>query len=167
MPRSLIMRSLTVALFVFGKTVNSVEPTLAPKTLPTAPKPLFTQEMVAEWVVKWQNRLGLYEWKIESKIVRVNELPKNSVANIRWSLSSKKATVRVLDYQDSDLRIHEIIKDTELSVVHELVHLSMAKLPLDHSHTELEEETVKRLSMAFMDLAQEDQNKQLIAENKP
>ena len=115
-------------------------------------KPLISQDMVDGWVQTWQNRLGLHEWSIDTKIVRVKDLPKNAVANIRWSLSTKKATVRVLDPADSTLRANEIVKDTELSVVHELVHLSMAKLPLDPNHTELEEETVKRLSVALLNL---------------
>ena len=36
--------------------------------------------------------------------------------------------------------------------MHELVHLSMAKLPLDSNNTELEEETVKKLSTALLAL---------------
>ena len=38
-------------------------------------------------------------------------------------------------------------RDTELSVVHELIHLTMAKLPLDGGDTDLEEETVKKISV--------------------
>lgn len=119
---------------------------------PAAFKPLISQEMVDGWVQVWQTRLALHEWTVETKIVRLKDLPKNAVANIRWSLSTKKATVRVLDPADSTLRASEIVKDTELSVVHELVHLSMAKLPLDPNHTEIEEETVKRISAALLNL---------------
>jgi hypothetical protein len=125
-----------------------------PTTTALAVKPLITQEMIDGWIQRWQSRLGLHEWTVEAKMVRVKELPKNAVANIRWSLSTKKATVRVLDPMDSTLKASEIVKDTELSVVHELVHLSMAKLPLDPNHTELEEETVKRLSVALLNLDQ-------------
>lgn len=114
--------------------------------------PLLTEDVVSSWIVKWQKRLALEDWQIESKIVRVWELPERAVANIHWSLTSKKATIRVLNSVDSSLKKSEILKDTELSVVHELVHLSMSKLPLDPKHTELEEEAVKKLSTALLAL---------------
>jgi hypothetical protein len=118
--------------------------------------PLLTNDQVQSWIIKWQKRLALEDWEIDSKIVRVWDLPQNAVANIHWSLPNKKATIRVMNSVDSNLPKSEIVKDTELSVVHELVHLSMAKLPLDPTHTELEEEAVKKLSIAL--LALEDRN---------
>lgn len=117
---------------------------------------VITHENVDEWVKRWQRRLGLTEWKIESKIVRLWQLPKGTIANIHWSLPRKQATIKVLDSMDSNLPKGEIARDTELSVVHELVHLSMAKLPLDSNNTELEEETVKRISTALLSLDKRD-----------
>ena len=117
-----------------------------------APAPLVTEDMVNGWIRVWQKRLGLEDWKVEAKIVRIWELPQNAVANIHWSIPAKKATVKVLNSVDSTLKKNEIVDDTELSVVHELVHLSMAKLPLDPNHTEQEEETVKRISTALLAL---------------
>ncbi len=98
--------------------------------------------------------MGLEEWDIDAKIVRIWDLPQDTVANVHWTLSTKKATVKVLNAADSTLKPAAFLKDTELSVVHELVHLSMAKLPLDPNHTELEEETVKRISAALLQLDQ-------------
>ncbi|HYP12385.1 MAG TPA: hypothetical protein VEQ63_00555 [Bryobacteraceae bacterium] len=114
--------------------------------------PLVTEEQVKEWVKRWQKRLGLADWKIEAKIVRLYQLPKGTIANIHWSLPRKVATIKVLDSVDSNLRKEDIARDTELSVVHELVHLSMAKLPLDSANTDLEEEAVKKLSIALVAL---------------
>jgi hypothetical protein len=114
--------------------------------------PLLTQELVVEWVTRWQRRLALEDWKIESKIVRLNQLPKGTIANIHWSLPRRTATIKVLDPIDSTLPKSEIARDAELSVVHELVHLSMAKLPLDSANTDLEEEAVKKLSVALLAL---------------
>lgn len=116
------------------------------------PNPLLTQDLLYFWIAKWQRRLALEDWRIESKIVRARDLPERAVANIHWSLPNKKATIHVLDSVDSSLRRSEILKDTELSIVHELVHLSMSKLPLDPKHTELEEEAVKKLSVALLTL---------------
>ena len=122
-----------------------------PGTASTA-NPLLSQDQVESWIVKWQKRLSLEDWQIESKIVRAFDLPENAVANIHWSLPKKTATIRVLNSADSSLRKSEILKDTELSVVHELVHLSMSKLPLDPQNTQLEEEAVKKLSTALLAL---------------
>ncbi|HYO83151.1 MAG TPA: hypothetical protein VES20_17220 [Bryobacteraceae bacterium] len=114
--------------------------------------PLLDQETVEGWVARWQRRLGLREWKIESRIVRLSQLPRGTVANVHWSLPRKSATIKVLDPIDSTLPRSEVVRDTELSVVHELIHLSMAKLPLDSNDTELEEEAVRRISFALMAL---------------
>ncbi len=121
--------------------------------------PLITEEMVTGWVSRWQKRLGMEDWKIETKIVRLNMLPKGTVANIHWSLPRRTATIKVLDPIDSTLAKSEIVRDTELSVVHELVHLSMAKLPLDSTNTDLEEETVKKLSGALLALDKTEEKK--------
>lgn len=119
--------------------------------------PLLTEDMVTSWVSRWQRRLGMEDWKIETRIVRLSSLPKGTVANIHWSLPKRTATIKVLDPIDSTLARTEIVRDTELSVVHELVHLSMAKLPLDSNNTDLEEETVKKLSVALLALDKQDQ----------
>jgi hypothetical protein len=125
----------------------------------SAETPLLTEEMVTGWVIRWQKRLSMEDWKIETRIVRLNQLPKGTVANIHWSLPRRTATIKVLDPIDSTLPRTEIVRDTELSVVHELVHLSMAKLPLDSANTELEEEAVKKLSTALLALDKATGNK--------
>jgi hypothetical protein len=125
---------------------------MATTTSATAQAPLITEAQVNEWVKRWQKRLSLEDWKIDAKIVRLAQLPKGTVANIHWSLPRKQATIKVLDSIDSTLAKSDIVRDTELSVVHELVHLSMAKLPLDANNTELEEEAVKKLSSALLAL---------------
>jgi hypothetical protein len=123
----------------------------------TTQPPLLTEVQVAEWVKRWQKRLSLEDWKIEAKIVRLAQLPKGTVANIHWSLPRKQATIKVLDSIDSTLPKSDIVRDTELSVVHELIHLSMAKLPLDANNTELEEEAVKKISTALLGLDRADE----------
>jgi hypothetical protein len=156
------MRALAplVGIFAFscafaqsGKTTaaRTTEPVIMARPV-VPPAPLVSEEMVNNWIRVWQKRLALEEWRIEAKIVRIWELPQNAVANIHWSIPNKKATIKVLNSVDSTLRKSEIVDDTELSVVHELIHLSMAKLPLDPNHTEQEEETVKRISVALVSL---------------
>ncbi|MBC7927446.1 MAG: hypothetical protein H7039_17500 [Bryobacteraceae bacterium] len=118
--------------------------------------PLITDTTVYGWLSSWQHRLGLDEWKIEARIVRSKDLQKGTVANIHWSLPKRTATIKVLNPVDSNLPRSEVVRDTELSVVHELVHLSMAKLPLDGGNPDLEEETVKRISIALVALDKRD-----------
>ena len=65
--------------------------------------PLITEQMVNGWVGRWQRRLAMEDWKIETKIVRLNQLPKGTVANIHWSLPRRTATIKVLDPIDSTL----------------------------------------------------------------
>jgi hypothetical protein len=124
----------------------------------TSEPPLITEEMVSGWVIRWQQRLAMSDWKIETKIVRLSQLPRGTIANIHWSLPKRTATIKVLDPIDSTLAKSEIVRDTELSVVHELVHLSMAKLPLDSNNTDLEEETVKKISTALLSLDKAEQD---------
>ena len=119
--------------------------------------PVLTEDMINDWVKSLSRRLALGEWKIESKVVRLAQLPRGTVANVHWSLPRRTATIKVLDPIDSTLPPSEIIRDTELSVVHELVHLSMAKLPLDSNDTDLEEQVVKRLSIALIALEKGDE----------
>jgi hypothetical protein len=132
-----------------GASRTTGPPPVARKISPNAIA-LPTDGQVKEWIRVWQKRLGLGEWEIDEKIVRIWDLPQDTIANVHWTLSTKKATIKVLNAVDSNLKTAAFLKDTELSVVHELVHLSMAKLPLDSKHTELEEEAVRRISAALL-----------------
>jgi len=119
--------------------------------------PVVGEGQLKIWIEKWQTRLGLQSWVIEGKVVRTWDLPQGAVANIHWSLPKQKATLRVLSSVDYNLSKSEIPRDTELSVIHELIHLSMARLPLDPNHTETEEDTVKKISTALLNLESADQ----------
>lgn len=150
---------LASAVAVFPEASSSASRTTEmPRGSSSVVEPaLITDTMVSGWVARWQRRLAMEDWKIETRIVRLSALPKGTVANIHWSLPKKTATIKVLDPIDSTLARSEIVRDTELSVVHELVHLSMAKLPLDSTNTDLEEEAVKKLSMALVALDKADE----------
>ena len=155
-----LMLSTAIAVFPEAPASSGASRTteMSRASAGTQETPLLTQEMVTSWVARWQRRLAMEDWKIETRIVRLKELPKGTVANIHWSLPKRTATIKVLDPIDSTLARSEIVRDTELSVVHELVHLSMAKLPLDSTNTELEEEAVKKLSTALLALDKTDES---------
>lgn len=153
------MHGVAVLLLIVFPLVGLAQSSGASRTTGTPPvtrKPLPnaialpTDGQVREWINVWQKRLGLGEWQIDAAVVRIWDLRQDTIANIHWTLSSKKATIKVLNAVDSTLKPAAFLKDTELSIVHELIHLSMAKLPLDPNHTELEEEAVKRISTALL-----------------
>lgn len=157
--QALVVKSVLVVSCVLGSAVAVYPESSASRTtemsrtsVAVSETPLLTEEMIKTWVLRWQKRLAMEDWKIDTRIVRLKDLPKGTVANIHWSLPKRTATIKVLDPIDSTLTKSEIVRDTELSVVHELVHLSMAKLPLDSNNTELEEEAVKKLSTALLAL---------------
>lgn len=162
----LLVCLLATAVAVYPESSQNSSKTTAARTTPavagyrtTEQVPLLTEPMLRAWLDNWQRRLGLTEWKIEARVVRLTDLQKGTIANIHWSLPKRTATIKVLDPIDSTLPRGEVIRDTELSVVHELVHLSMAKLPLDGGDTELEEETVKRISTALVALEKRDDDR--------
>src|SRR4051794_32186441 len=155
----LVVCLLATAVAVYSEAPGSTAKNTAARTTAAVPsrQPILDPALVTEndlrgWLDMWQRRLGLTEWKIETKIVRLNQLQKGTIANIHWSLPKRTAVIKVLDPIDSTLPRSEVARDTELSVVHELVHLTMAKLPLDGGDTDLEEETVKKISVALMAL---------------
>ena len=156
------MRSAVLVTCLLAGTFNlypeasgsSASRTTELSTIPSATSqaPMLNEAQIAGWVKRWQKRLSLDDWRIDVKIVRRWQLPKGTVANIHWSFPRKQATIKVLDSIDSTLPKSDIVRDSELSVVHELSHLSMAKLPLDSNITELEEEAVKKISAALLAL---------------
>src|SRR3954451_4371176 len=161
----LLVCLLATAVAVYSEAPGSTAKNTAARTTAAVPSrqpildpPLVTENDVRVWLDMWQRRLGLTDWKIEAKIVRLNQLQKGTIANIHWSLPKRTANIKVLDPIDSTLPRTEIVRDTELSVVHELIHLTMAKLPLDSNDTDLEEETVKKISSALLSLEKQDES---------
>lgn len=110
------------------------------------------EEQVAAWILKWQKRLKLEDWSIKGKIVEVRDLPPGSVAEIHWVIPKHTAIIKVVSAKYYRLEELEVIRETELSVVHELVHLSMARMSLGPEGTEEEEAAVSRVSAALLAL---------------
>jgi hypothetical protein len=118
----------------------------------TTPPPVVTDEQVNDWLHVWQNRLGLNEWKIDVKIVRIWELEQGTLGHIDWSSPHKTATIKVLNPADYELPKDKIPADMELSVVHELVHLHLSVLPLNKASRPLEEKVVSMIADALVNL---------------
>src|SRR3954468_24599353 len=82
----------------------------------------FTAERL--WV--WQKRLNLQDWNISVVLSRTGELKPKTLGNIHWDADKKAAVIRVRDPADYKLPFHDMLKDMEFTVVHELIHLELS-----------------------------------------
>lgn len=85
-------------------------------------------------VSKWQKKLNLPEWSIESQFVRWNEInndpgKENFIAgDLNWFLPKLVASMRVVPKCDRPQNMLGTVEmyNEEYTVVHELVHLILA-----------------------------------------
>jgi hypothetical protein len=137
--------TLSSACQVAVTPINAVAGHMSPST------PI-NEEQVAVWILKWQKRLKLEDWSIKGKIVEVRNLPPGSMAEIHWVIPKRTAIIKVVNAKYYRLEDVEVIRETELSVVHELVHLSMARMALGPEGTDEEEAAVSKVSAALLEL---------------
>ncbi|MFA5880550.1 MAG: hypothetical protein WC834_00015 [Eubacteriales bacterium] len=85
---------------------------------------IFTEEELKEKCLEWQKILRLQDWTIVVHIERQRDLPDGAQANVRYTLSTKKALIRLVDATDypPDSMLPQ---DMEHSLVHELLHLHL------------------------------------------
>jgi hypothetical protein len=103
-------------------------------------------------VAVWQKRLKLSGWKVTMVQVKLSELRPGTLGNIHWDDADKTAKIRVLAASDYKLPYDAALKDMECTLVHELVHLSLASLPRSDASREEEEQAVVGLSEALLAL---------------
>src|ERR1039458_10744077 len=73
----------------------------------------------------WQRRLGMDDWRLTIRLVRQNDLDKNTWGNAEWDPHGKTGTISVLDVADYNLRGAKLKLDMECTIVHELVHIQV------------------------------------------
>jgi len=100
----------------------------------------------------WQNRLALQDWKISLQVIRLSEFKPKTIGGIRWDSDTKTAEIKVLDPRDYKMSYEDTLKDLELTVVHELVHLQLSSLPRSEASRSAEEKAVNRISEALVAL---------------
>lgn len=144
-----MVRIFTVLLLLAGGVM--AEPP-ASRDRVTSIRPVVTNEQTHDWLKMWQKRLGLEDWKIEVKIVRLWELEQSTLAHIDWSTPKHTALIKVLNPADYELPADKIPGDMELSIVHELVHLHLSVLPLNKSSRAAEEQVVATIAEALVSL---------------
>lgn len=124
----------------------------APPATAEAKTKLVSETQAEAWVKAWQKRLGLDEWKIETRLVRAAELKPETLGNLKWNSVRRSAVIKVLAPIDYDLPLEAIPEDMEYTIVHELVHLQLSVLPRDLEKKDVEETVVNRIADALMGL---------------
>jgi hypothetical protein len=96
----------------------------------------------------WQRRLGMDDWRLTIRLVRQNDLEKNTWGNAEWDPQGKTGTIKVLDPLDYNLRGADLKLDMECTIVHELVHIQVSPLVSPDAHTL--EGVVNRIMVALL-----------------
>ncbi|MGC9948660.1 MAG: hypothetical protein ABSF64_20015 [Bryobacteraceae bacterium] len=96
----------------------------------------------------WQRRLGMDDWRLTIRLVRQNDLEKNTWGNAEWDPQGKTGTIKVLDPLDYNLRGADLKLDMECTIVHELVHIQVS--PFDAPDENLREDVVNRIMTALL-----------------
>jgi len=68
------------------------------------------------------------DWRLTIKLVRQNDLAKNTWGNAEWDPQGKTGIISVLDPADYNLRGADLRLDMECTIVHELVHIQVGPL---------------------------------------
>lgn len=136
-----------VALLCLGASVCLGAP---PPSAEVKTRALISDSQVSGWVRVWQKRLHLEDWKIDVRIVRPDDLKPETLGNLKWNSSNRKAIIKVLNPLDYEMPAAEVPEDIEYTVVHELIHLQLSSLPRDATRKDIEEQVVNRIADALM-----------------
>ena len=105
---------------------------------------------VHEILPYWQHRLHLDEWNVSILLSRPEDLRQGTLGNIHWDRDKKSATIRVMDSTGYQTDLAAMLKDMQVTVVHELVHLELASLPVDEADRNNQEFAIDRLTDALL-----------------
>ena len=72
----------------------------------------------------WKRVLHLDQWRISVRVVQRRELADGTQADIETDTATKTAFIRVLREEDSDLPRRLARADQQVTIAHEMVHLS-------------------------------------------
>ena len=141
----------------FAQTTASE--THSPEPLQVASQPAtateshqLAQRFLDEKVAVWRQRLKLESWQISATMARRSDLPPKTLGGIRWDKNKKNAVIWVLDPSEYRLPFEEALKDLELTIVHEMVHLDLASLPRGQASRTSEEHAVDGIAQALLEL---------------
>ncbi len=105
---------------------------------------------IHETLPYWQHRLQLEGWNISILMSRAADLRPGTLGNIHWDADKKTAMIRVLDVSDYTMPYPNALKDMEFTIVHELIHLEFASLPVSDENRSGEEYAINHLADALL-----------------
>lgn len=111
-----------------------------------------TNEFLNARLAFWQQRLNLQDWKLSVVASHPSELKPQTLGNIHWDTPAKTAVVRVLSIADYKMACPAALDDMELTVIHELVHLTLSPLRSPTTNRKEEERTVNQIADALLKL---------------
>jgi hypothetical protein len=112
----------------------------------------YTDRFLNDRLSYWCKHLKLEEWQVSVVMVRRDALRAKTLGKIQWDKKKKTAVIEVMDPSDYRLSFRPMLDDMEFTVVHELVHLSLASLPRSEASRSSEEHAVNRLAEALVRL---------------
>lgn len=80
-------------------------------------------EDIPKRLAYWQQALRIQDWDIEVKAVRFHELREGNMGECGTNVNCRQATISILDPGDFTPTMSELAKDTEATLVHELLHV--------------------------------------------
>ncbi len=105
---------------------------------------------VHEILPYWQHRLALQDWDVHVLLSRPEDLRPGTLGNIHWDREKKAATIRVMDSTGYHTDLAAMLKDMQVTVVHELVHLELASLPVAEADRSNQEFAIDHLTDALL-----------------
>lgn len=115
---------------------------------------ILNEEELKELCLEWQKILRLQDWTIVVHIERQRDLPDGAQANIRYTLATKKALIRIvdaIDYPPDSM----LPQDMEHSLVHELAHLHLGPCTAEDG-TIAEDQAVESITDGLIYLKRKD-----------
>ena len=86
-----------------------------------------SQDQLEEWVREWRTRLGLTDWSVTATETYQRMLKPNTLGNIHWTDENNTAIIKVMSAINYTKVCDGARSDQEVTIVHELVHLSLHK----------------------------------------
>jgi hypothetical protein len=105
---------------------------------------------VHEILPYWQQRLQLQDWTVHLLLSRPVDLRPGTLGNIHWDMEKKTATIRVMDASGYTTDVMAMLQDMQVTVVHELVHLELASLPVSDADRSNQENAIDHLTDALL-----------------
>ena len=112
----------------------------------------YTDRFLNDRLSYWCKHLKLEEWQVSVVTVRRDTLRPRTLGMIQWDKKKKTAVIEVMDPADYRLSFQPMLDDMDFTIVHELVHLSLASLPRSEASRSSEEHAVNRLAEALIKL---------------